>query len=132
MLRAGDAEPDRCAGPAAPGKLPKTLEFAAASTVTHLCCDSLLRSYLYLVVDMCWQSLGRRVFPMLQALCICPTRELVIQNYHVLSRMAKYTSISAMTTASGSSEGARQGPHRRRFFWELSMYLEAFVQAAAD
>lgn len=44
----------------------------------------------------------------LQALCICPTRELVIQNLQVLSRMAKYTSITAVSTATGSAEGSRQ------------------------
>jgi ATP-dependent RNA helicase DDX19/DBP5 len=42
-----------------------------------------------------------------QALCICPTRELVIQNLQVLSRMAKYTSITALSTATGSAEGSR-------------------------
>jgi superfamily II DNA/RNA helicase len=37
-----------------------------------------------------------RVDPALQvpqALCMCPTRELVLQNLHVLRRMAKYTTI---------------------------------------
>jgi len=39
-----------------------------------------------------------------QALCVCPTRELVTQNLQVLERMAKYTSISAASTA--GPEGA--------------------------
>lgn len=43
-----------------------------------------------------------------QALCICPTRELVIQNLQVLERMAKYTSIAATSTASGSAEVSRR------------------------
>lgn len=34
-----------------------------------------------------------------QALCICPTRELVMQNVSVLSRMAKYSGIDCTDTA---------------------------------
>lgn len=39
-----------------------------------------------------------------QALCICPTRELVIQNLQVLRQMAKYTSVTSTSTASGGGE----------------------------
>jgi len=39
-----------------------------------------------------------------QALCVCPTRELVTQNLQVLERMAKFTRISAASTA--GPEGA--------------------------
>mmetsp|Transcript_26815 Transcript_26815/g.58465 ORF Transcript_26815/g.58465 Transcript_26815/m.58465 type:complete len:483 (+) Transcript_26815:39-1487(+) len=35
-----------------------------------------------------------------QALCMCPTRELVMQNLSVLTRMAKFTGIRATSTAS--------------------------------
>lgn len=35
-----------------------------------------------------------------QALCICPTRELVLQNVQVLTKMAKYTGIRCTDTAS--------------------------------
>jgi ATP-dependent RNA helicase DDX19/DBP5 len=35
-----------------------------------------------------------------QALCICPTRELVVQNMEVLRKMATHTSITCATTAS--------------------------------
>ena len=41
-------------------------------------------------------SPSSRVDPRLnkpQALCMCPTRELVVQNLNVLNRMAKYTGI---------------------------------------
>lgn len=34
-----------------------------------------------------------------QALCVCPTRELVVQNLGVVQRLGKYTSISATSTA---------------------------------
>lgn len=34
-----------------------------------------------------------------QALCICPTRELAIQNHKVLQQMAQYTSITSKCTA---------------------------------
>lgn len=33
-----------------------------------------------------------------QALCICPTRELVVQNLEITRKMAKYTTIRAMST----------------------------------
>lgn len=47
-----------------------------------------------------------------QALCICPTRELVVQNEQVLAKMAKYTGITCATTASDDdSHGSR--PSRR-------------------
>lgn len=49
----------------------------------------------------------RCVWGRLQALCVCPTRELVVQNLAVLERMAKYTSISATSTASGDSKFSR-------------------------
>lgn len=47
-------------------------------------------------------SMLSRVDPALQApqaLCVCPTRELVVQNLQVLERMAKYTTITATSTA---------------------------------
>lgn len=50
-------------------------------------------------------SMLSRVDPNLsetQALCICPTRELVIQNEMVLKRMAKFTTITTLTTAQDS------------------------------
>lgn len=34
-----------------------------------------------------------------QALCICPTRELVVQNLEITRKMGKYTSIKAISTA---------------------------------
>lgn len=40
-----------------------------------------------------------------QALCICPTRELVMQNLQVLQRMAKYTTIQATSTATEQEGG---------------------------
>ena len=43
-----------------------------------------------------------RVDPMIgrpQALCVCPTRELVVQNVDVLRRMSKHTAITALSTA---------------------------------
>lgn len=45
-----------------------------------------------------------------QALCVCPTRELVIQNLMVLERMGKFSSITATSTAAadyGMSRRAR-------------------------
>ncbi|KAL6759166.1 P-loop containing nucleoside triphosphate hydrolase protein [Haematococcus lacustris] len=56
-------------------------------------------------------SMLSRVDPYLQetqALCTCPTRELVLQNLSVLTRMAKQTTIRATSTASDDS-----GPSRR-------------------
>ncbi|KIY93221.1 hypothetical protein MNEG_14742 [Monoraphidium neglectum] len=56
-----------------------------------------------------------RVDPALQvpqALCMCPTRELVLQNLHVLRRMAKYTTIKAVSTADEGGGGG--GPGGRR------------------
>ncbi|KAG2490675.1 hypothetical protein HYH03_010844 [Edaphochlamys debaryana] len=40
-----------------------------------------------------------------QAMCICPTRELVVQNLTVLRKMAKYTTITATSTASETEAG---------------------------
>lgn len=34
-----------------------------------------------------------------QALCICPTRELVVQNLEITRKMGKYTNIKAISTA---------------------------------
>jgi len=42
-----------------------------------------------------------------QAICVCPTRELVIQNVSVLERMAKFTTITVTHTAGGRSEVSR-------------------------
>ena len=49
----------------------------------------------------CWRMLSR-VDPKLaqpQALCVCPTRELVVQNLQVLERMGRYAGITATSTA---------------------------------
>lgn len=35
----------------------------------------------------------------MQALCVCPTRELVSQNLSVLVKMGRFTGISAISTA---------------------------------
>lgn len=48
-----------------------------------------------------------RVDPTLQqpqALCVCPTRELVVQNLSVLHRMGKFTSITSLSTAATDFE----------------------------
>ena len=42
-----------------------------------------------------------------QALCICPTRELVIQNLEVLQKMSRHTQIKATSTSRSESEGKR-------------------------
>ena len=39
-----------------------------------------------------------------QALCICPTRELVVQNLEVLQKMGRHTQIQATSTARAESE----------------------------
>lgn len=47
-----------------------------------------------------------RVDPQLkapQALCVCPTRELVIQNEEVVTRMGKYTGITTACTATAET-----------------------------
>eukprot|EP00850_Spirogloea_muscicola_P021871 SM000265S09792 [mRNA] locus=s265:79836:83161:- [translate_table: standard] len=50
-----------------------------------------------------------------QALCICPTRELAIQNEEVLFKMAKYTGITAACTATaGDGGGYRDYSSTRR------------------
>mmetsp|Transcript_1994 Transcript_1994/g.5197 ORF Transcript_1994/g.5197 Transcript_1994/m.5197 type:complete len:508 (+) Transcript_1994:268-1791(+) len=38
-----------------------------------------------------------------QAICLCPTRELVVQNLMVLEKMGKHTGITATSTATSSS-----------------------------
>jgi ATP-dependent RNA helicase DDX19/DBP5 len=45
--------------------------------------------------------------PAPQALCVCPTRELVVQNLMVLERMAKFTKITATSTAAADFEFSR-------------------------
>lgn len=40
-----------------------------------------------------------------QALCMCPTRELVVQNLNILNKMGKYTGIRATSTASEAADG---------------------------
>lgn len=45
-----------------------------------------------------------------QALCICPTRELVIQNLEVLQKMSRHTQIKATSTSRPESEGKRSAP----------------------
>ena len=42
-----------------------------------------------------------------QALCVCPTRELVVQNLEVLQKMGRHTQIHATSTARVESAGAR-------------------------
>ena len=37
-----------------------------------------------------------------QALCVCPTRELVAQNQAVLEKMGKFTGISCISTATAN------------------------------
>lgn len=52
-----------------------------------------------------------RVDPRLQApqaLCVCPTRELVVQNMMVLERMGKYTGITATSTAAAEHARSRR------------------------
>lgn len=43
-----------------------------------------------------------------QALCLCPTRELVVQNLGVLEKMGTYTGISLASTAEMSTPGNRR------------------------
>eukprot|EP00889_Picochlorum_renovo_P005043 jgi/Picre1/32073/NNA_007421.t1 len=43
-----------------------------------------------------------------QALCLCPTRELVVQNLGVLEKMGTYTGISLASTAETSTPGNRR------------------------
>lgn len=43
-----------------------------------------------------------------QALCLCPTRELVVQNLGVLEKMGKYTGISLASTAELTTPGNRR------------------------
>ncbi|KIY98014.1 hypothetical protein MNEG_9945 [Monoraphidium neglectum] len=47
-----------------------------------------------------------------QALCMCPTRELVLQNLHVVRRMAKYTAIQAVSTADEDERTGAAGGRR--------------------
>ena len=42
-----------------------------------------------------------------QALCMCPTRELVVQNVEVLRKMATHTGITCMHTATEGGRAAR-------------------------
>jgi ATP-dependent RNA helicase DDX19/DBP5 len=43
-----------------------------------------------------------------QALCLCPTRELVVQNLSVLERMGKFTGITLASTAEQTTPGNRR------------------------
>ena len=43
-----------------------------------------------------------------QALCVCPTRELVVQNLGVLERMGKHTGVAATSTAGDEARPARR------------------------
>lgn len=60
----------------------------------------------------------RRVEPHLnqpQALCTCPTRELVVQNLSVLQRIGKFSKIRATSTAThGSDDDAGNAPGAQR------------------
>mmetsp|Transcript_802 Transcript_802/g.2620 ORF Transcript_802/g.2620 Transcript_802/m.2620 type:complete len:478 (+) Transcript_802:184-1617(+) len=49
-----------------------------------------------------------------QAICICPVRELVIQNQQVLEKMAKYTGISYCTTASDDDKSVARHKSREK------------------
>ena len=44
-----------------------------------------------------------------QALCVCPTRELVIQNAQVLRKMGTHTRIGCTTTAAASAAASSSG-----------------------
>ena len=41
-----------------------------------------------------------------QALCVCPTRELVVQNVDVLRKMAKHTTLTCASSASCADSAA--------------------------
>ena len=43
-----------------------------------------------------------------QALCMCPTRELVIQNRDVATKMAKFAGISIATTADDEAYASKE------------------------
>lgn len=43
-----------------------------------------------------------------QALCVCPTRELVVQNLGVLERMGKFSGITATSTAAADYKATRR------------------------
>ena len=45
-----------------------------------------------------------------QALCVCPTRELVAQNQAVLEKMGKFTGISCISTATANISISRYAP----------------------
>mmetsp|Transcript_42502 Transcript_42502/g.51592 ORF Transcript_42502/g.51592 Transcript_42502/m.51592 type:complete len:496 (-) Transcript_42502:181-1668(-) len=47
-----------------------------------------------------------------QCMCICPVRELVVQNAKVLERMGKFTNITHCTTAANTAD--REAPSRRK------------------
>jgi len=46
-----------------------------------------------------------------QALCVCPTRELVMQNLRVLTKMGKFTGLTCATTADHIELGAQVTAH---------------------
>ena len=48
-----------------------------------------------------------------QALCVCPTRELVVQNLGVVQRMGKFTRFTATSTARTDFELSRLTLHSR-------------------
>jgi hypothetical protein len=48
-----------------------------------------------------------------QALCVCPTRELVVQNLQVLERMGRHAGITATSTAAADFEVTRCARTRR-------------------
>eukprot|EP00803_Ostreobium_quekettii_P008204 evm.model.scf_1907.5 EVM.evm.TU.scf_1907.5 scf_1907:24284-27396(+) len=60
-----------------------------------------------------------------QALCVCPTRELVAQNHAVLQKMGKYTKLESMSTSTSEELPTSQkikaqiifGTHGRLKFW---------------
>eukprot|EP00884_Botryococcus_braunii_P018155 jgi/Botrbrau1/5022/Bobra.0396s0036.1 len=71
--------------------------------------------------------------PAPQALCVCPTRELVVQNLMVLERMAKFTKITATSTAASDFEFSRNtrivdqvviGTHGKLKNWMMKRILQ--------
>jgi ATP-dependent RNA helicase DDX19/DBP5 len=49
-----------------------------------------------------------------QALCMCPTRELVVQNLEVLRKMGTFTGITSCSTADEDGGQARRTPVREQ------------------
>lgn len=69
-----------------------------------------------------------------QAMCLCPTRELVIQNLEVLQKMGRHTQIQATSTARADSDGTRSAnAHLAGVCWDDSPdCLVPFLQKPED